>query len=454
MSDADGVRRFWLLPILGAGLLLAIMAGVNTRSPNDVGDMASERSIAYLMAAALAGICYCGALTLTNRTPRALSVVLIVACLARVLTFIPPPLLSTDIYRYIWDGKVQRAGINPYRYIPADPALIPLRDRGVGGLAVYPNINRAETAPTIYPPFAQILFAAAAWAWPGLWGVKAMLLLFDLASIGGLLAMLRGAGLPAERVLIYAWNPLVIWEFAGGGHIDAAATGLVALAMLAAIYGRRGWAGAVLGLAIVTKLLPAALFPAFWRRWDGRTPLACVAVILALYAGYAGAGLRVFGYLPGYAAEERLGQDGPFVLRIWALFGTAPAWAPLAYAALAFMLLLGLAVWIVRDPLPLALPARVIVTARGVLVLGTASLVALSPHYPWYLTGLALPLVFVPSAPVLWLTLAAPILYLDPRHDEIIWPAVLFLPFAGLLLRDLLRRKALVEETLDVHHAV
>ena len=59
----------------------------------------------------------------------------------------PPPFLSSDMYRYVWDGRVQVAGINPYRYVPADPALQSLRDD-----AIYPHINRADIARTIYPP--------------------------------------------------------------------------------------------------------------------------------------------------------------------------------------------------------------------------------------------------------------------------------------------------------------
>ncbi len=63
------------------------------------------------------------------------------------------PLLSTDIYRYVWDGRVQGAGINPYLFVPADPALAGLRDT-----AIYPHINRADYAVTAYPPVAQMFF--------------------------------------------------------------------------------------------------------------------------------------------------------------------------------------------------------------------------------------------------------------------------------------------------------
>ncbi len=69
----------------------------------------------------------------------------------------------------------------------------------------------------------------------------------------------------------------------------------------------------MLGLAILCKLLPAAVFPAFWRRWDWRTLAGTVAVIVALYALYTvGAGWHVLGYLPGYAAEEGLETGSGF----------------------------------------------------------------------------------------------------------------------------------------------
>jgi len=439
------VRRLWGLALLGAGLIVCIVAGTQTRLPDDVGGMTRERTVAYVVAALMAGVVYACGVVLCRRAGvggRGVWIVLLVAALARALTFWPPPLQSTDIYRYVWDGKVQWAGINPYRFIPADPALQPLRDEGVGARALYPNINRAGTAPTIYPPVAQAVFAVSAFVWPGLWGVKAALLLFDGLAIGGALFLLRLAHLPAERVLIYAWNPLVIWEFAGGGHIDAAATGLVALALVLSVCLRPGWSGAVLGLAILTKLLPAALFPAIWRRWDWRAPAACAGVILAGYACYAGAGLKVFGYLPGYASEERLGQDGVFLLRVWSSFGTVPYWAGPAYAIAVLLVLACMAAWISARPGWSGPPAvRAIVTARDALWLGTASLVALSPHYPWYLAGLALPAVLVPSIAVLWLTVAAPVLYLDPRHDQVIWPSIMYLPFAALLWFDLRRPK-------------
>src|SRR5512146_19254 len=67
--------------------------------------------------------------------------------LLRLPLLLAPPYLSNDVYRYVWDGRVQAAGVNPYRYVPAAAALEALRDD-----RIYPEINRRERAVTIYPP--------------------------------------------------------------------------------------------------------------------------------------------------------------------------------------------------------------------------------------------------------------------------------------------------------------
>ena len=76
-----------------------------------------------------------------NRPVDRWTFVIILVCAAgcRLVCLFSPPFLSTDIFRYVWDGRVQAAGINPYRYIPADPHLAFLRD-----LDIYPHINRRE----------------------------------------------------------------------------------------------------------------------------------------------------------------------------------------------------------------------------------------------------------------------------------------------------------------------
>lgn len=449
-------QRLVTLAVLGVLMVAMVAGGVLQRMAGDLGSMDRDRTIAYVGFAAAAGLFYTTAVVLTVEPAlprcRALVIIMAAGAVMRALTLAAPPLLSTDIYRYAWDGRVQAAGINPYLHVPADPALAALRDAGTGSEAVYANINRADYAPTIYPPAAQAIFGAVGLFWPTIWGVKAMMLAFDALAAGTALLLLRAAGLPLQRVLIYAWNPLPVWEFAGGGHIDAAALALSALALLAAVRRRPAWAGAALALAILCKLLPAALFPAIWRRWDLRTPLVCAAVIVAGYACYAGAGWRVLGYLPGYASEEGLGTGGGFfLLRLLQCLGPVPGWAGPAYLAAVVAGLLALGVWVsLRAPLPADPAVRAIAISRDALWLTTATMVALSPHYPWYFTALTIPLVLAPMRSVLWLTLAAPILYLDHGLGNLAAPAVVFIPFAILLTRDVLRHQTTPRPALAV----
>ena len=239
---------------------------------------------------------------------------------------------------------MQAAGINPYRYVPANPALTALRDAGSGPTAIFGNINRAETAPTIYPPVAQLLFAAIGVTASSIWTIKGVMLVLDVAAGVFAWRLLRMAGRPEAWVLVWALNPLVMREFAGAGHIDAAALAASAAALLLAVRRRPGWAGVALGVAIMVKLLPAALAPAIWRPRGWRAPAAAIAVIVAGYAVYASVGWRVFGYLSGYADEEELSKGGGFLLlRLASQVGTLPPWAVTLYEVAALLLLGGLA---------------------------------------------------------------------------------------------------------------
>ena len=227
----------------------------------------------------------------------------------RVRGLLAPPYLSNDLYRYVWDGRVAAAGINPYRYVPADDHLAALRDA-----AIFPFINRATYAPTIYPPIAESIFFATTRLNDSVGWMKATMVAFDVATVAILLRLLALAGLPLERILIYAWHPLILWEFAGSGHIDAAAVMFVALALWARRRHAGSLAGLFLGCAALVKFFPAVIFPALYRRWDWKMPAAVAAVMVLAYLPFLGVGWGVFGFLPGYVAEEGLRSGSGFFL--------------------------------------------------------------------------------------------------------------------------------------------
>jgi hypothetical protein len=197
------------------------------------------------------------------------------------------PAMSDDLYRYVWDGRVQIAGVHPYAHAPIDADLAELRDD-----RVYPRINHPEV-PTIYPPLAQMLFVVLALVGAGAGGVQVAVGLLDMGVVLGLVALLRAMRLPPHRVVLYAWNPLAVLESAGSGHVEPLGVALVVVAVTALAAGRIVRAGAALGLAVQAKLLPLVLIPGAIRRLPTTGLLALVAGVVVPWVPYAATGPAV-----------------------------------------------------------------------------------------------------------------------------------------------------------------
>jgi alpha-1,6-mannosyltransferase len=398
-----GVRtaRSSLLPL--AGLLLAGAAGgLAAQFDRDLP--------AFVIIALVQGAVWAAAAAVVLRggdQRPAWAVILGTAILLRLIALAAPVFLSDDINRYIWDGRVQATGINPYHYIPTAPELEPLRDP-----LIFPNINRNNYAPTIYPPVAQMLFLVGNWFGGTPLAVKLVFVTIEAVGIGTLLFILRTAGRPPEHILLYAWHPLPVWEIAGSGHVDAGLVTFTALALAAAVSGRRVWSAVALAAATLVKFLPLVLAPALWRpakstfgAW--RWPAAFIALIVAAYLPYIGVGSRALGFLPGYVAEENFGSGSGF----WLLGMVRCVIAiPLAaYLGLAVIVMAGLAIGALRrrqEPRS---------GLNWAMALGTAALFFASPHYPWYFVWLVALLTAAPWWPAWWLTLAAVLLYWDRK---------------------------------------
>ncbi|MDQ2804662.1 MAG: DUF2029 domain-containing protein [Pseudomonadota bacterium] len=429
------------LAVLGGSLLALTFAGLSLHRPASAITMPSLAITQVFVALmALAGVIYLFAIrdALHRALPNAaVWLVLAVALALRLAVLFAPPFLSSDMFRYVWDGKVQVAGINPYRFVPADPALAGLRDG-----AVYPGVNRAATARTIYPPMAQMVFQLVARISQTILAMKVTMVAFEFLAMAAVIRLLDLARLPRARLLIYAWNPLAIWAFAGNGHVDALAIGLIGLALLARVGRHDRVTGALLGGAILVKFLPAAIAPALWRQRNWRMPAACVAVIILLYLCYIDAGRHVLGFLPDYAAEEGIDRGGAF----WLLAGigemtpVTPAMTAL-YEAMVICLLLGLALYVAFRSRPTVdRREEVVRVCRDAAILAAVTMVVLSPHYPWYFAWLALPCCLCPLRSVIYLSVAGLLFYLNPLDERFFWPALVYVPAIALAVTDLRRR--------------
>lgn len=395
----------WLLAISGASIVMAAWVAPSMHRALGGG--------AWLTLLLVWTLLTYGAWRLSARltSTAALAIILVAATLMRLALLTEPPYLSSDIYRYIWDGRVQAAGINPYLYVPAAPELAHLRDT-----VIYPNINRADYAPTIYPPVAQMLFWAITRFGENVVTMKLGLLGFEALTIAAIIGLLRAMDLPASRVVAYAWHPLPVWEIAGNGHVDIAMIGLLFGGLWIIAYaGRTSLAGVLVAAAAFIKPTALLAMPVLWRPWDWRLPAVLVGVGALAYAPYLSAGRRVLGFLAGYVAEEEFASGGGFRYLAMVQRVTGPiSGATTFYVLLMAIVLIGLAIKAgFRDD------RSVTASVRWLGVLLIAFLMLLTPHYPWYY------LVIVPYLALgRWLTpwvlaTASFILYSVIDHDRL-----------------------------------
>lgn len=422
-------RSNLFLIIFGCTSLAIYLISLRAHSSNDILWFLKLVLIQILLYAAVAWV-----ILRTQSTRSRFVIVVVFAALFRVSLLFSPPYLSDDIYRYVWDGRVQAAGINPYRHIPSNPSLADLRDD-----KIYPRINRRDYAPTMYPPLAQFIYFLTTRISESVTWMKATMLLFEVVTIWALLQLLTSFGLPRERVLFYAWHPLIVWEFAGSGHLDAIAIAFLCLALLAR--RRNGEISTALTLAGATliKLFPIALLPALYKRGSWKLPIAFVITSVIAYLPYLGVGpWGVLGFLPNYADERGILSGEHFFLlsAVRRLIGfNVPTFS---YVILGFVVLAGLAVWMWRQSSEEDF-------IKNALIMASAFTVLLAPHFPWYFTWLVPFLCFIPSLPVIYLTLASFLLYLtwiDSTDDQVFKiKALMFIPFFCLTAFALWRRR-------------
>jgi alpha-1,6-mannosyltransferase len=330
----------------------------------------------------LAGIVYLLAIREFFATPRfARRVVVIGLVLAAVwhIEFLRVPSgADDDIHRYVWDGRLQRLGYNPYMVVPSDPAAKGLHTPETR------NLNNPDL-PSPYPAGAQLFFRAVTAIQESTFALKVAFVGCEFAIVFVLLDVLRRKQ-GAHLVLAYAWNPLLAIEVAGSGHIDI--VGALLLLVSTAALGRRWRATAAvgLGLAVAVKLLPIVLLPLYWKRVRIRDAALAAAVVGLLYVPFLNHGRIPIGSLGTYVQSFRF--NGP-------VFATLDQVArPQLLAGLAVLVGLVTATWL-RSAAPEWSPD---VFAWPM----AASLLCAPVVFPWYLLWL---LPFLRSASTLLIIL-------------------------------------------------
>ena len=385
-SENNRVRRNWLL-LLGAGTVLESlflrMHGLYYLKNHAIGfiELALAAGVVYLLA--LYGF------TQTKAT-RVTTILLIFGAIAfRAPLWPMQPTLSDDLQRYRWEAKVQAQGWNPYAIAPNDPRLLPLRDNDY-------DIMPGRELPAIYPPATELVFRATWRFFPGPASFKTAFAAADVLVLLLLAWMFWNEKDRDFRLAVYAWNPLVIVEFAGSGHNDVLALFGVVCG-LALIKKWPSLASVPVALAAMAKVFPAALLPVWVRRagWPGKKAgwwaagLAAVAGLAVLAPYWHALGMfRV--NMTYYEATWKNYHASLYTVIDWltggktripALVGVGVTW--------------GLALWLAWKK---AEPAR-----AAYLLIGTV--LAFSPNgYSWYFTWIVPLLCYFPNPAWLMLT--------------------------------------------------
>lgn len=358
--------------VLGAALLASL-----TICSHDFSDRGGPGFMASLTVAGIAYLLAIRELFATSAFPRHVVVIgLVLAAVGHVEFLRLPAGADDDIHRYVWDGRLQRLGYNPYLVIPSDPAVKGLHT------AETRDLNNPDL-PSPYPAGAQLFFRGVTAIRESTFAFKVAFVACEIVIVFVLLDLLRCTRQPAQLVLAFAWNPLLAIEVAASGHIDIVGALLLLVSAAALVRRWRTTAAVAFGLAVAVKLLPLVLLPIYWKRVRIRDAALAAAVVGLLYLPFLNHGRIPIGSLGTYVQTFRF--NGPVFA---ALDHVAPAqWL----AGMAVLAGFATAVWLRRSAGPewsadqFAWPMA-------------ASLLCAPAVFPWYLLAL---LPFLTSASTL-----------------------------------------------------
>jgi hypothetical protein len=276
-----------------------------------------------------------------------------------------PPESDDDVHRYVWDGRVQRLGYNPYVLVPNDPSLAGLHTSETR------TMNNSDV-PSPYPPGAQLFFRAVTAIHESTLAFRVAFVLCDLAIVFVLLDFLRRTGQPEHWVLAYVWHPLLAVEVAGSGHIDIVGVLLLLVSATALVRRWRALAAVTFGLAVAVKFLPIVLLPLYWKRVRARDGALAALAVGLLYIPFLYHGGVPLGSLGTYVQRFRFNDP---------VFATLErVVSPQIAAGLAVLVGFLVAIWMRRRSGECSSDSFVWPMA--------ASLICAPVIYPWYLLWL------------------------------------------------------------------
>ena len=452
---------------------MAVLAGLSYSFPYGV-EIAQAPLGLYISVALLSGGLWALLFVRIRKARQAkptLLMILAIGLFMRGAMFFSIPVLEDDSYRYLWDGAVTANGIDPYKFAPAEaaqdslfgtqepepraPDLAQLESLAEQHVEAHSRINFPYVS-TIYPPFAQATFAVAYWLDPfGLTGWRWVLLISDLVTFGLLLSLLKAYKRPAVWISLYWWNPVIVLQGFGAGHMDLLVLPFLLLALQFAKSERTGLASIALAGGAAVKIWPVLLFPFLLRPFLKRPVTAAAYTIgfgmavLALLLPQIIHLVAPEAGLNAYASDWRTHAFLFAILEDFILSSLqAPGQAARLTVAMITVALTGYLALRFGNNVSLLPSLWAIVIA---------TLIFLSPTgYPWYLIWLAPLLPFLPQVGLIAMFVLTPLYWLRFQFgdDALIYqwgivPLAFGIPLALIALHYLDRRS---RDAIRHHH--
>lgn len=234
------------------------------------------------------------------------------------------PIFSDDVFRYLWEGKMQLEGMNPYLAAPADLAAAPFRD------TYFEQVNH-KSIPTIYPPLSELFFRGCAGVFYNLYFFKSMMIVLDMGVLFLLNSLRNARSMGRASLLMWAWHPLVIVEIAGSGHQDIIGIFFLSGCLYFLQQKQKIPSALMLIGSFLSKLFPLMLFPLLLRK-QRRWPYLLLLVLTVLfYLPFLGSDTRLFTGLSVYTRTWEANASIFYMLK--ELFGS-PHTAKLVIASM------------------------------------------------------------------------------------------------------------------------
>lgn len=187
-----------------------------------------------------------------------ISEILLIAIFLRVILIFIHPVTSDDVYRYLWDGLMQGAGINPYQFAPEDASLLVYQANPIYDKLAFPDVR------TIYPPLAQLLFFINNSIFgPSIVGLKFLYLIIDVGSIIFIFKILKALNFNTNKTLLYALSPLILFELFINAHIDILLIFFLTVSIYFVLKKNPALAFLFLGFSALSKIYSLMFLPIF-----------------------------------------------------------------------------------------------------------------------------------------------------------------------------------------------